>query len=190
MKITRYNDLFIIEDMFSSEECESLMDSVDFSAQEKGIDLPDNDEEDAIEGTFYFYETQNIIIDRFKEFMAKIYVDYNIPMPDLCITEETRLVKYSKGDYAKQHGDNPMYNGRRADFTFNIILNDDYEGGELIFPQLKAPPIKKKGTALFWPATFLYPHTVLPVASGNRFSLPLQIAYWYEDNPMGIRITE
>jgi len=49
------------------------------------------------------------------------------------------------------------------------LLNDDYEGGEfLIFDDLKID--LKKGDLLIFPSNFLYPHRVLPVTSGIRYS--------------------
>ena len=45
-----------------------------------------------------------------------------------------------------------------------ILVNDDYEGGDLVFKypgsgEEKVIP-KKKNSMIVWPSTFLYPHTV------------------------------
>jgi hypothetical protein len=49
------------------------------------------------------------------------------------------------------------------------ILNDDYEGGELIMFEDKKINTKK-GDLLIFPANFLYPHKVAPVTKGVRYS--------------------
>ena len=49
------------------------------------------------------------------------------------------------------------------------ILNDDYEGGELImFEDEKIDT--KKGDLLIFPSNFLYPHEIAPVTEGVRYS--------------------
>ena len=49
------------------------------------------------------------------------------------------------------------------------ILNDDYEGGELIMFEDKKIDTKK-GDLLIFPSNFLYPHEVAPVTKGVRYS--------------------
>ena len=49
------------------------------------------------------------------------------------------------------------------------LLNDNYEGGEFfILDDFKID--LKKGDLLIFPSNFLYPHRVLPVTSGIRYS--------------------
>jgi predicted 2-oxoglutarate/Fe(II)-dependent dioxygenase YbiX len=53
--------------------------------------------------------------------------------------------------------------------TALAILNDKYEGGELVFWQ---DTVVKTGTGdiFVWPSLFLYPHRVEPVTKGERYS--------------------
>jgi len=59
--------------------------------------------------------------------------------------------------------------------SFIYLINDDYEGGELIFatPDFKNDLTieKKKNTLIVWPSNFMYPHMVKPVTKGTRFSV-------------------
>ena len=50
-----------------------------------------------------------------------------------------------------------------------IQLNEDYEGGDLVFWQDEVIPMGA-GTALVFPSNFLFPHRVAPVLSGLRYS--------------------
>jgi Rps23 Pro-64 3,4-dihydroxylase Tpa1-like proline 4-hydroxylase len=83
------------------------------------------------------------------------------------------FLKYENGGHYKTHSDH----SGKAPRTLSIIylLNNDYEGGELIF---KSPDekdelikIKKPNTAVIWPSNFLYPHQVNPVTKGLRYSI-------------------
>jgi hypothetical protein len=49
------------------------------------------------------------------------------------------------------------------------ILNDDFEGGELIFWENTTINVKA-GDVLVFPSSFLYPHRVEPVTKGVRYS--------------------
>jgi|TARA_R100001460_G_scaffold54399_1_gene93561 hypothetical protein len=86
---------------------------------------------------------------------------------------DIQVLKYKEGGHYIFHIDHGMCTPR----TFSCIyfVNDDYEGGDLIFKypgsgEEKVIP-KKKNTLIVWPSTFLYPHTVTPVTKGERFSV-------------------
>ena len=49
------------------------------------------------------------------------------------------------------------------------LLNDDFEGGELIFFEDKKIDTKQ-GDLLIFPSNFLYPHGVEPVTKGTRYT--------------------
>lgn len=55
--------------------------------------------------------------------------------------------------------------------TLSILgsLNDDYEGGELIFWEQEKIELKA-GQIMIFPSNFMYPHKVLPVTKGTRYS--------------------
>ena len=50
-------------------------------------------------------------------------------------------------------------------------LNDDYEGGELVFPELGITVNPKEHNLILFPSYFMYKHEVKPVISGTRYSL-------------------
>jgi predicted 2-oxoglutarate/Fe(II)-dependent dioxygenase YbiX len=53
-----------------------------------------------------------------------------------------------------------------------IYLNDDYEGGELYFPQHDLQFKPENGTAAFFPGDRNYLHGVTEITSGIRYTLP------------------
>ena len=66
-----------------------------------------------------------------------------------------------------------MFDGERKGIPILSIvgvLNDDYEGGELIMFDGDKTISTKKGDLLIFPSNFLYPHRITPVTKGPRYS--------------------
>ena len=85
-----------------------------------------------------------------------------------------RFNRYFPGQTMLNHCDHihDMFDGERKGIpVLSIIgiLNDDYEGGELIMFEDKKIDTKK-GDLLIFPSNFLYPHYVTPVTKGVRYS--------------------
>ena len=85
-----------------------------------------------------------------------------------------KFIRYFPGQTMQNHCDHihDIFDGERKGIpTLSIIgiLNDDYEGGELIMFEDKKIDTKK-GDLLIFPSNFLYPHKVTPVTKGVRYS--------------------
>jgi predicted 2-oxoglutarate/Fe(II)-dependent dioxygenase YbiX len=96
---------------------------------------------------------------------------YNEKFP-LCHIEEDsgyELLRYKEGQFYTQHTDS--FKDRPRAVSCSFALNDDYEGGEWGFFSreriIKAP----KGSAMVFPSNFMYPHEIMPVTSGARYSI-------------------
>lgn len=57
------------------------------------------------------------------------------------------------------------------DLSIVYFLNDDFEGGELKFPDLDLSIKPKAGTLICFPSDHNYVHGVTPVTSGHRYTL-------------------
>ena len=79
------------------------------------------------------------------------------------------LLKYNVGDYVREHVD--TWSGELRTLSCSLILNDDYEGGEIAFFDGKIKPFLKKGDLCIFPSSFTYPHQVTPVTSGTRYAV-------------------
>lgn len=82
--------------------------------------------------------------------------------------------RYHKNKLMKEHCDHirSMFEGKiRGIPILSVIgaLNNDYEGGEFIMFQDKEYKIKT-GDILIFPSIFLYPHKVMPVTKGTRYT--------------------
>jgi len=96
---------------------------------------------------------------------------YNEKFPSALIQEDSgyELLRYKKGQFYTQHTDS--FKARPRAVSCSFILNDDYEGGEFAFfsRELKYKP--KKGSCIMFPSNFMYPHEIMPVTSGTRYSI-------------------
>ena len=87
---------------------------------------------------------------------------------------DVRFNRYSPRQEMRNHCDHihSLFDGKRKGIpTLSIIgiLNDEYEGGELIMCEDKKIGTKR-GDLLIFPSNFLYPHRIAPVTKGVRYS--------------------
>ena len=85
-----------------------------------------------------------------------------------------KFIRYSQGQTMQNHCDHihSLFDGERKGVPILAIiglLNDDYEGGELIMFEDKKIDTKA-GDIVIFPSNFLYPHQVTPVLKGVRHS--------------------
>ena len=84
------------------------------------------------------------------------------------------LLKYETGGYLPAHQDHGV--SSRVLSTV-MYLNDNYVGGEMVFPNSKVTIKPEPGSIVFFPSNFLYIHEVRPIISGTRYSMP----HWYHN---------
>lgn len=85
-----------------------------------------------------------------------------------------RYNRYDVGEEMRNHIDHisSMFDGEiKGVPTLSILgsLNDDYEGGKLLFFN-DVEVIIPAGSLLIFPSTFMWPHLVTPVTKGTRYS--------------------
>jgi hypothetical protein len=93
----------------------------------------------------------------------------------------TAIVRWLPGQLQMPHADKELHEGDNAgkpnDFPWYDIaglfyLNDDYEGGELYFPNQEIQFKPKAGAAYFFPGDLNYIHGVTEIKSGIRYVIP------------------
>jgi predicted 2-oxoglutarate/Fe(II)-dependent dioxygenase YbiX len=87
---------------------------------------------------------------------------------------EINILRYENQGHYKPHVDDCINHHRTLSII--LLLNDDYEGGELIFKSVDLQKDLhiidvKKNRAVLFPSNFMYPHTVKPVTKGTRYSI-------------------
>jgi predicted 2-oxoglutarate/Fe(II)-dependent dioxygenase YbiX len=96
---------------------------------------------------------------------------YNEKFPLALIQEDSgyELLRYKEGQFYIQHTDS--FKARPRAVSCSFILNDDYEGGEFAFFDRELVHNLKKGSCIMFPSNFMYPHEIMPVTSGTRYSI-------------------
>lgn len=79
------------------------------------------------------------------------------------------LLRYNEGDFYREHTDSFINHPRHVSCSFH--LNDDYEGGEFAFFNREFKIKAKKGSLVMFPSNFMFPHEILTVTKGTRYSI-------------------
>jgi hypothetical protein len=91
------------------------------------------------------------------------------------------VVRWFPGQHQNPHADKELHEGDQRgkpndfphyDIAGLFYLNDDYEGGELYFPNQGIQFKPKRGSAYFFPGDMNYIHGVTQVTSGIRYVCP------------------
>ena len=96
---------------------------------------------------------------------------YRELFPECTIEQDSGydLLKYEVGQFYKQHTDSFKDQPRAVSCSF--ALNNEYEGGEFAFFNRELVYKLKKGSCIMFPSNFMYPHEIMPVTSGTRYSI-------------------
>lgn len=110
-----------------------------------------------------------------KEEIERLYTFYKVKFPKMCSNKinQIDLLKYTPGGKYEVHTDH--YTSSLRHLSVIINLNNTYEGGDLIFTDQKDKEIKRlklgKGSIVFFPSNFMYPHMIEPIKKGTRYSI-------------------
>ena len=134
--------------------------------------LSGNQELDTIN---YIPTTYKIFMDTIFESLKKYMKHIDLPyFNGWSGYSQIRWNRYKEDRKMAEHCDHiqSLFDGDRKGVpTLSCLgcLNDDYEGGDLVFFGDKIVEFKR-GDLLIFPSNFLYPHRVEPVKSGVRWS--------------------
>jgi Rps23 Pro-64 3,4-dihydroxylase Tpa1-like proline 4-hydroxylase len=110
-----------------------------------------------------------------KKEIERLYFFYKGKFPKMMSSKinQIDLLKYSPGGKYEVHTDHFTTTNRALSIIIN--LNNEYEGGDLIFTDQKEKEIKRlklgKGSIVFFPSNFMYPHSIQPITKGTRYSI-------------------
>jgi hypothetical protein len=117
---------------------------------------------------------------------CKQKIEVDLRTPELFV-EALFLACLLSGDSHIRHADNerrkhgrwvPNHTPQR-DYTGLVYLNDNFTGGELVFPDRDVVIIPKPGLFIGFPSNHKFVHAVPKVRSGKRYSLPI----WFTLKP-------
>jgi predicted 2-oxoglutarate/Fe(II)-dependent dioxygenase YbiX len=126
-------------------------------------EIPDKEIQDTLENINKFVE--NLCIEEYAKIVES---EFNYTS----WIREPELIKWSTNAGLAAHTDGPSKIEKPMTTIGALVyLNDDYEGGELYFPEYDILIKPKFGDLVIFPCHFL--HEVKNVLSGERYTLPL-----------------
>ncbi len=140
-------------------------DCTDFKMNESYIDQTPKEFDDIV-------NIYNIVAEAQKQCLRNYESQYNVCMNYM---ESINFVKYTPNQHFSVHTDH----GFSYVCTISCVtyLNDDYDGGELYFPNFEIEWKPEFGDSIFFPSTFLYAHASKPVLSGTKYSAVTMFDY-------------
>jgi predicted 2-oxoglutarate/Fe(II)-dependent dioxygenase YbiX len=127
-----------------------------------------------------YSEIYELIYDLYKDIVKNIINPfYNIEVKD---SEMPQFLHYGVGGHYRPHndaealwkapdGDIFWRKSMDRDLSTVLFLNDDYEGGHFVFPELNIYVKPKPGLLICFPSNHQYIHAVDPVTKGTRYSI-------------------
>jgi hypothetical protein len=185
------NNIVEIKDFLSLEERKRLMtfaltnkiwDITETHRDEDGLVLYDHTVwEDRVCTQNSLMASDPTILDLIYSMIARLKIEVDAFFNVDAKETGPAIVKWPIGSRQEPHADKEFHSGpekgRANDFPWYDLaglfyFNDDYEGGELYFPQhgIEFQPVA--GAAYFFPGDMYYTHGVRPIKSGNRFTSP------------------
>lgn len=117
----------------------------------------------------------NKILRKYSDILTKSHQEEYGFHPEI-YTTQAYLTAWVEGGYAGPHIDNPRHGDGFIQFSSIIYLNENFEGGEIEFPNQKFKYKAEEGSAVIFPSAGTeYIHKVNKVKSGIRYT----IAMWH-----------
>jgi len=116
-------------------------------------------------------ETRKNLDNQIFQSVGNVINQYKNEYKFLNLLEDTgyELLKYETGGFYKTHVDS--YNENPRTIALSFCLNDNYLGGEFSFFNRELNYKLEEGSAIAFPSNFMYPHEILPVTAGTRYSI-------------------
>lgn len=134
--------------------------SIDY---EMGKNIPSNIDNkwDAIQARF-----GNILYKSFTPIEEHYKADYAV---NTIKHDVFSVLNYGEGEFFTNHLDDCLEFPR----TISIIyyFNDDYDGGEIVFPRFNVEHKPSANEMLVFPSSYVYNHSVNPVHNGRRYAV-------------------
>jgi hypothetical protein len=167
--------ILIIPGLFEPELCDRLIDLyLEGDSRESGFMVKNVEKFDrSFKSRRDYFVTDATI----HELIGKRIAQCVIPeIRKLFFMEITRMERYLVGCYSSEeeghfrpHRDNGQAVTAHRRFALSVALNEDYDGGELLFPEYNQRRHKvPKGWGLVFPCAIL--HAVTPVKQGRRYA--------------------
>jgi len=156
--------------------CDDWVDSIIASGKNSNIRKSKEIDISVIDIIQKNYQVRKKIDNEIFHVISKIFNNLRSKYINLNIKNDTgyTLLKYSPGDFYSQHTD--YFEKEYRSISCSLCLNDNYEGGEFAFFNRNLKFKLEKGSAIIFPSNFMYPHEIMPIIKGTRYS----IVTWFQ----------
>ena len=172
----------VFDNVLSPENCNLILD--EYKNSSEWLDTRTGDGEvskDTRNCTEISISSQHILEQNFDvrknlddavfESVRNVITNYNNLIPTFRIDIDTgyQLLRYKEGEFYIQHTDS--FKEQQRSLSCSIQLNEDYEGGEFALFDREMMIRTKPGSVIVFPSNFMYPHEIMPVIKGTRYSI-------------------
>ena len=121
------------------------------------------------------FEIRKFIDVELHQQLLEVVKKYSEDFPEFCPSIDTGydLLRYETGQFYTKHTDS--FQQQQRSVSCSLLVNDDYDGGEFAFFDREMVIRAPKGSVIVFPSNFMYPHEIMPVTKGIRYS----IITWY-----------
>ena len=178
--------IFTLDSVVPEELCDRILEEYHDCTFWTPSSVGNGNVDDQIRNCDIINITENIVLQKNFDVRKKLdedfYVcastainEYRKLFPEVASEIDTgyNLLRYKEGQFYTQHTDS--FKSQQRSVSCSFLLNDDYEGGEFAFFDREIIIRGGKGSIVMFPSNFMFPHEIMPVTSGTRYS----IITWY-----------
>lgn len=158
--------------LFTKSECKKIIKS-----EKTNRRLWELNDRNYVSESIYFDENNDWIFNRLNEFISE-----NIKFDLIEMKKEIHFHEYGKDSYFDAHHDGINF----RIFSVGVILNDDYEGGDLILYDKDNEYIVNKKTGNVFIFDSKIKHGVTKIKEGTRYTL----IYFIESHNIKLPVTK
>jgi hypothetical protein len=165
--------IYVYNDVGLSKEFDSLMSHI----ESKHISWLNRDPSTHVEDITIYQNTEDLylkeVYSKFQAVLEKYENDYlsNFnTIKEACKFSNREFIfflKYLSGTRSREHFDDIENSIRRVSILY--YPNDDYQGGEVVFPAFNVRVKPKSDQILIFPSSYVYNHYVTEVLNGTRY---------------------
>jgi len=175
-KVGSSKNIVIKENFISQDKLDFIMSSIDETVSwgsNSMAGIPDK-----VTNNLYQEkpEVHKILKEAIDQVQKEIEYHFGRPLE----TNSAGIRRWDTGEFQPLHADGEDTEGHPneafiVDYGAVIYLNDDYEGGEIYFPDHGIELKPKAGTLVFFPSSTMYIHGVKEITRGSRYTTP---SFW------------
>jgi hypothetical protein len=170
--------ILIFKDAVSHDFCKRMIARFEKNNNDKDSTINLNKEDKLRDGETWIFPPDKELAGIIKLIVMEYKKQMDVVIPSVHPAINVSLAKYSQFDHCREHTDQGHHQLPRTQvLTMVILLNDNYEHGELYLSNQKIK-VKEEGAAVCFPAGFQYPHEVIMVTGEKpRYSLIIPMYY-------------